>query len=171
MKLKGLIKNHPLGGMISMFVLGVILGLKYFSSNMDKQIDEIENKKNKFWKMFLILEDWIKNEQNGKKIEEYLAKQNINTVAIYGMNHIGKLLYHQLKNSGISVKYGIDQRAEAMAEEGLNVYSPQMALEAVDAVIVTVVNDVEEIYTVLNDKTDSLLLSISDIVCEMKESD
>ena len=47
--------------------------------------------------------------QEGKSIPQYLKKQNIKNVVIYGMSFLGNRLYYELSENGIEVKYGIDQ--------------------------------------------------------------
>lgn len=53
---------------------------------------------------------WIENARNGKKIEDFLVRNNYRKVVIYGLSQLGLELYYELQNSNnVELLYGIDQ--------------------------------------------------------------
>lgn len=66
---------------------------------------------------------WLKNKINGISLGEKLLEMNVCRVAIYGANELGKMVYHDMKNSAMSVSAFIDKNAEKYPEsiEGIPV--------------------------------------------------
>ncbi|MDE5717361.1 MAG: glycosyltransferase, partial [Lachnospiraceae bacterium] len=65
----------------------------------------------KFQKMFFIYDDWMKQQEQGRYIHEYLQKAGVGSVAIYGDSYIGKRLYCCLQKKGVVGRYVIDRTA------------------------------------------------------------
>ena len=109
---------------------------------------------------------WVEVNQQGKSVEEYLIKNNIYTVALYGMSFVGERLYEELKKSKVRVLYGIDRNAKKIFAE-IDVYTPDEKLERVDAIIVTSNFYFETIEEELKEKTDIPIINFEDILYEM----
>lgn len=90
--------------------------------------------------------DWLQRKQRGVHIQEYLLKSGYNKIAIYGMGEFGVSLEKELRNSGIEVKYGIDQTAyPEYIDTELKICRLDHRLEQVDAIVVTVIHEYEAI--------------------------
>ena len=59
------------------------------------------------------MNQWVSNHQKGKSLISYFEKNNYKKIAVYGMNYIGNTLIDELKNSQITVEYGIDKNKNA----------------------------------------------------------
>ena len=79
---------------------------------------------------------WIMIKQSGGSIVAYLEGKNIHSIAIYGMAELGNRLHRELKESSISVKYGIDMN-DGIQFRDLKIIRPVETDGDVDAVVVT----------------------------------
>ena len=104
--------------------------------------------------------------QRGKSIKEYLDKNEINSVAIYGMGRIGKRLYQELYQEGIRVEYVID-RNSAQSGFGVRCLLPEDELPETDMIIVTAICDYEEIKDALEPRVMCQLISLEKIIFEI----
>lgn len=113
-----------------------------------------------------LFNQWMRTKQEGKSIIDYLHKNDIKTVAIYGMSYVGERLYDELKDSDIEIKYAIDKNADGIYAE-VDVLSPEEDLPEVDLIIVTAVYFYNEIEDMLSKVTDCHISSLEDILYEM----
>ena len=123
----------------------------------------------KFQKMFFVYDDWIRLQENGKYIHEYLKKNGVESVAIYGDSYIGKRLHCNLKKNAVEVRYFIDRNAVYLDEE-IPVYIPQAGLPYVDLIIISLVENVEEISKELTALTKGRVCSISELLSTIKNA-
>ena len=86
---------------------------------------------------FSILNKWMQIKNRNMGLESFFRDNKMQTAAIYGIGALGKRLIEQLKLDGVTVSYGIDKRKSEINIEGIQVYSPEDALPAVDVIIVT----------------------------------
>lgn len=150
---------------------GLVVGMVCFisSKQMKKCKGEIKRWKDSSDKYYLytnILSYWLKNKQMGKTIADYLLRQGIKRVAVYGMGFAGERLLDELKDSSVEVVCGIDQNADTIWAD-VEVYSLNEKLPEVDAVIVTAIHYFDSIERNLKAKTSSRILSLEDILCGM----
>lgn len=118
---------------------------------------------------------WIQMRQKGKKVEAYLKNCHIHTAAIYGMGDMGKILYEELKDSGIEVAYGIDKNKSVSGIDGLPVISLSETLPRADLIIVTPVYFYVGIKQELKKITDIPVVSLEELIgqslfCEGREA-
>lgn len=121
----------------------------------------------KFQKMFFLYDNWLKLQDEGKNIYEYLKKCGVRCVAIYGDSYIGKRLYHSLNQNGVRVCYFIDMNA-AYLEEEIPVFSPQEGLPAVDLIIISLVEATEVIGEELTRLSETRICSVAELFDDMK---
>ncbi len=122
---------------------------------------------------YLLYAEWLKRKQNGESLGAYLRQNGWNRIAIYGMGAVGLRLYEELRGSGTEIPYVIDRRPRYVYSE-LRVCDLNGELEAVDAVIVSLQSDYEEIKKQLQGKLEAPILSIKDVIfrrCDMQGTD
>lgn len=109
----------------------------------------------RYRKKYDLVYQWMKLRQNGIKLEEFFYDRNLNSIALYGMGDLGRLIYSELKICG-KVKCGIDRMAGPVWEE-LPIYSLNSIQQKVDTILVTpvlITDEIEdEIYDVLGEQT------------------
>lgn len=126
----------------------------------------------KHLRMFLLMDRWMMAKQQGKSLERCLRQKGIASVAVYGMGYLGERLKDELKNTGIHIRYLIDQKQKAVCSE-FPVYDPDWKLPGTDAVIVTAVHDFDHIKRRLGRHNAVKIISFEDLVTdclEMKEN-
>lgn len=109
---------------------------------------------------------WLQNRNANKSISNYLKKMNISSAAIYGMGPAGKLLLSELKKENFDIRYGID-RNFIETDEDISIVTIEEHLEPVDAIIVTAINDFNEIKKNLEGKTNCRIISLEQIMFEL----
>lgn len=144
-------------------VLSFFIGRFVQKDKNDEKLEKQRKLAEKHLDMFLLMNRWVQNKTADKEIADYLLKNEIRTVAIYGMNYIGETLYTELKNTPIEVRYAIDRNAETMYAE-CDMLGPDNELPFVDAVIVTPLTGYDAIKEMLKKRIDCKIISIEDIV-------
>lgn len=87
---------------------------------------------------------WVAVRETDHSLSECIAEMGIRTVAVYGMQTIGKCLEKELRNSKVELLYAIDAKAECIYSD-LKILRPEDELPDVDAIIVTSIHAFEEI--------------------------
>ncbi len=116
--------------------------------------------------LFLMMNQWVKVKQEGKNLAEYFEKNGYHRIAVYGMSYAGETLVDELKDTGITVAYGIDRNADTIYSE-VNLFSIENSLEAVDAVVVTAITFFDEIEQHLSEKMECPIISLEDVLYEV----
>lgn len=126
---------------------------------------ESERKRaDKFFSYFKLLDRWLTCKEQNYSFEDYFIKNNIKTAAIYGMGQIGKHLKYELETAGIEVSYVIDE-GESVIYGKERHYNLRDDLPLVDIVIVTPVNEFEEIKNNILDKNRILnVVSVNSVI-------
>lgn len=149
----------------------VIIICIYIIILMKKYINHIEGMSSRYNIYYKMLNQWVKNKSQNKRISNFLREHDINTVAIYGIGEIGQRLYDELNQDQLNISYFIDAAGERKTAEGVDVISlKEIPLqEQVDAIIVTPVYDFESIYdNLLNKNVDTVILSLEGIIFKQK---
>ena len=116
--------------------------------------------------LFLMMNQWVKIKQEGKKLASYFDKNGYKRIAIYGMSYAGETLMDELKGTDITIVYGIDKNADSIYV-GVDIVSMEDVLDEVDAVVVTAITFFDEIEEKLSEKLNCPILSLEDILYEV----
>lgn len=148
-------------------VISLLIGMvimKVIDLNKEcKIVYEYKDALSKQTEFYDILVQWQKVHQEGKSIVDYFCKNNYNTVAIYGMKELGRLLLCELSETEIKVKYCIDRNVDSLNSPIIMV-APDGQLDIVDVVIITAVHAYNDIEPGLREKLGCEVLSIEDVV-------
>lgn len=137
-------------------------------------IGKKKRKKEEKWKelsekhlaLMRLLNQWVIVKQERKSIIDYFQRQNIKSIAIYGMSYVGERLLQELNDSEVEVKYAIDKNAEGIFAD-IDVIQPDEDLPIVDAIVVTPIFYFDEIENMLEQKTEIEILSMEDILYDL----
>lgn len=158
--------------MLLVMALGLVLGYILGALKMGKRAGKIIQSNNvtisKNIEFYHLMAQWVKLKQNGKSIEEYLQKNHCQTIAIYGMDIVGKILVEELRETSIDIMYLIDQNNKIVVN-GYKLLNPKDNLPPVDAVIVTPIYYYEDIKKMLSEKLDTNIISIKHMIDEILE--
>ena len=130
-----------------------------------KCIDRWKEEASKQRAMFLVMNQWTNVKQANRNLEEYFLKNELRKIAIYGMGLMGQQLINELKHSSIETAYGIDRNSDGIVS-GIKVVTMDEELADVDAVVVTVLKEFDEIRDALTKKLNCSVVAIEDILNE-----
>ena len=130
-----------------------------------KCIDRWKEEASKQRAMFLVMNQWTNVKQANRNLEEYFLKNELRKIAIYGMGLMGQQLIKELKDSSIETAYGIDRNSDGIVS-GIKVVTMDEELADVDAVVVTVLKEFDEIRDALTKKLNCSVVAIEDILNE-----
>lgn len=116
--------------------------------------------------LFLLMDQWVKVKQEGKKLEEYFIKNDYKKIAVYGMSYVGVRLVKELENSEIEIAYGIDRNAANIYSQ-IKLLTVEDELPDVDAVIVTLVGGYDKVFDMLISRLGCPIIALEDIVNEI----
>ncbi len=120
------------------------------------------------WKhMFFLMERWLKLKQDGCLLEHYFLEKGLKKIAIYGMGYLGCDLYDELDGGKIQIQYVIDKRG-ADLKDVVNVVSPESELKKVDAIVIAVLEEEEQIGVYLEKTNNMNIVMLSDIISWME---
>lgn len=146
-------------------ISGLLAGAGLMTSLSASRIDRIKSSSDKYWSLYLLMNQWVRIRQDGKNLKSYFQANGYQTIAIYGMNYIGETLYRELRESGIFVKYAIDKNAEAICSE-VDVILPEYIPGGVDVIVVTPITYFDEIEDELASKVSCPVISMEEILDE-----
>lgn len=159
-------------GRISIFttLLGVTVGAAIGAGLTIKKKETSDNgfKKlsDKHLALFLLMNQWVKIKQENKNVSSYLEKHGYMKIAIYGMSYAGETLVKELKDSNVTIVYGIDKNAEGMYAD-VDILSLDDHLPDVDAIIVTAITFYDEIEKQLSAKVNCPIISLEDVLYDI----
>ena len=102
-------------------------------------------------------------------ISDYLKQKGYQSIAIYGVTSLGKRLYEELNMDKLEISYFIDINAPFIDEQ-IPVYSPIEELKQVDAVIISLVQNAQQITELLQKKMTADILEMAELMKQVKET-
>lgn len=114
---------------------------------------------------FHLLNRWLYLRQNGKSLVSFFRDNLVESIAIYGMGALGERLFDEVKDSEISVDYGIDRIADLKGRTDMQIYGTgEDIFPKTEVIVVTPVQDYWAIVELLEAKTDAAIISLEDII-------
>ena len=151
---------------LAVMTAGAAAGGVAANSVAAKKIQQLTDGHKKVHELYMAFDQWLRIRQQGKTLAAYFERNNYKTVAIYGMKELGERLCDELKDSGIDVRYGIDQNADSIYAD-VDVITPDDDLEPVDVIVVTAIYYLDEIEEMLSEKVEYPVISLEDILYEV----
>lgn len=155
-----------LGASIVSALAGGIFGVGVVRKIFLEKIQQNQTMSDKHLALFLMMNQWVRVKQEGKCLASYFENNGYKKIAVYGMSYVGETLVDELKNTGITVEYGIDKNAE-LVDADIDIVSIDNQLKKVDAVVVTAITFFDEIEAQLSMKLDCPIISLEDILYEV----
>lgn len=113
-----------------------------------------------------IFDKWLSLKEKEVSLAQYFERNEISSVAIYGMGRLGKHLLSDLQQSQISVEFVIDKRQE-IKNIDLPIYNIEAAPVDVDTVVVALDYEYEKVIRELKEKGFKNVLLIENVIDEM----
>ena len=147
-----------------MIILAVISATAIWKCYVNKKSEVKSVKVDRFEIGFHMFNNWLKIKNQGRSLKSYFEDNDLKNIAIYGMGGLGERLFEELKALDINVIYAIDKMAGEKHIEGLRTIGIEDELTDVDAIIVTPVQDFYSIENILEEKIESEIISLEDII-------
>lgn len=151
---------------ISGFLVGALITFLYQQNKYENKIVKIEDKRDKFLAYFKLMCMWMEIENPTGDLKRYIEKSEMRTIAIYGIGRMGQRLCVELQDSNVEIKYIIDQNKNKQYRN-YAMCSLEDKLETVDAVVVTLTHDFDEIEQQLKKKIDCPIISLEELIYEV----
>lgn len=132
---------------------------RYFCNYQIKMMKEV-NKYKMYYQLCLY---WLQLKEEKGSITSFLINSKYNRVAIYGYGILGKILYSELIAQNVKVEYIIDQNAEKI-EEDIPMISLEDEIPEVDVIIVTIVDEFENIKKKIQEMSNSKIVSLQEVI-------
>lgn len=113
-----------------------------------------------------LLESWMHLRDIGIEFSGFFKKYGYKRIAIYGVGKLGKHLFCELSKGDIEVLFGIDQNSKCVTYP-VPVYSASQQIEEVDAIVITVIDQYEEIKKLLTEKVNCAIIPLEKIIQEL----
>lgn len=139
---------------------------KHYSEIEEKKFYEEQDMNRRLTKLnaaFSVAIKWLEIKQKGYSLAEYFKRNNIQSVAIYGMAALGCRLYDELENIGIKIKYLLDKNPDGM-EQIFEFTTLDNENLAVDVIVVTVAAAERQIVKELQSMGHKKVIGLSDIL-------
>ena len=126
----------------------------------------IENEFKKVKQKYELVFHWLELEMAHNDIISFFYERNIKSVAIYGMNDIGYMLYKKLVNSEVNVKYAIDNGIITLGRDEIKTVYIDDILEPVDMIIVAAIYQYESdcIKKVIEQRISTQVISLEELI-------
>ena len=124
-----------IGSTILAALTGAVVGAGTVGKIGKDRLAEANAMSIKHLELFKMMAQWVQVKQEGKKLASYFESHGYKKIAIYGMSYAGETLLNELKDSGITVVYGIDKNAASIYAD-IKILPKIDSLEEVDAIVV-----------------------------------
>lgn len=155
-----------IGSTILAALTGAVVGAGTVGKIGKDRLAEANAMSIKHLELFKMMAQWVQVKQEGKKLASYFESHGYKKIAIYGMSYAGETLLNELKDSGITVVYGIDKNAASIYAD-IKILPKIDSLEEVDVIVVTAITFFDEIEKMLAEETDCPVVSLEDVLFEV----
>lgn len=139
----------------------VILDLEKRKKRKVKVLEQEIEKQTSYAQLYC---HWLEAKNNGESSEKYFKELGYKRIAVYGMGEMASRLLEELKESSITILYGIDQNACCTISTISEVYSPDDELMDVDVIVVTPFMSFFAIKQKLEQKVTCPIISIEEVI-------
>lgn len=154
-------------GCILLAALCLVLILLLLYKN--KKNKTVKKEADKFFNMFALTAQWIRNNQKGKSVGDYLLAKGYKRIGIYGVGYLGQLLCDELDGSLVEIIYAIDKSESVSLSNStkrINVLRQADPRQQVDAIIVTAIQDYEGIKEKYRKSVECDIISLEQVIYE-----
>lgn len=151
------------------FGAGFVGGIAFMIYRCGYILENCRKRTDKFISYFNLLERWMTCREQNYLFAQFFYKNNIKSVAIYGMGKIGKHLKYELEKAGITISYVIDEGENALYGKEEH-YNLRDGLPMTDVVVVTPIYEYEEIKKrILNNNSKLKVVSVETVIGNIED--
>lgn len=143
--------------------IGIIIGVFWEHRRMRSIVEQKIKMIDKFQNYYQLFLAWLKLHERNICFDSYFNLYGINNIAVYGNGPVGKQFLKDMKNTKIQVDYVIDKKAEYMILD-IPIITLEQELPKVDAIVITIIDQIEDIAEKIRKRYDYQIISLEDIV-------
>lgn len=148
-------------------IVGAMIGGYYIGHKYCLLLEQTRWQANKNMAIIRLYDAWMMAKENSMGIDGYLSRKNISSIAIYGMDYRGIRLFHELKDTSIAIRYGVDRNPPARIA-GLDILHPdEIKSGSVDAVVVTAIFAFDGIKKDLESRGFTRILALDEMLYDL----
>ena len=149
---------------ICALLMGAAFGTGFFlgGKTLVGMVNDYKMRMNRNLSNMILLNDWLDFIYSGGRIDEYFHVHKYNKVMIYGNGYIGVRLSQALARTDIDVIAVMDKTDSSNGDGGVIGIDSQ--IPEVDCIVITPIFYYDEIFRMLQKKTDIPIVSIQTIM-------
>lgn len=149
---------------ICALLMGVSFGTGFFlgGKTLVGMVNDYKMRMNRNFSNMILLNDWLNFIYSGGRVDKYFHVHKYNKVMIYGNGYIGARLSQALAETGIDVIAVMDKTASSNGDG--EVIGIDSQIPEVDCIVITPIFYYDEIFYMLQEKTDIPIVSIQTIM-------
>lgn len=145
-------------------------GMQELAEQQEKQLEKLLRdarnnppRRDKYQIDYHQLLQWVMLKQRNISPADFFDRNHLKKIAVYGMGDLAYLLINELKDTDVSIVYGIDGNIHGDFW-GVHVISPEADFPDADAIIVTPVFAFDSICSRLRNKCEIPIISLEDVL-------
>ena len=153
--------------MVPALCLGIVIGKALQKYRGKEYQNQIKSYGEKWFEYFQLLNRWMAVKSEGKQIADFLVREEIHKIAVYGVGDLANRLSEELQNTDVQIMYGIDRDVSCTNSKIAPVFSLDDEWPEVDAVVITPFLSADNIGKDLIQKCSYRLISLDTIIYSM----
>lgn len=113
---------------------------------------------------FQLLNHWLEIKNEGKSVASYFEEMGYRHIAVYGMAELANRLSDDLKDSVITIDYGIDRDICCTIARIDEIYFPEDDLPETDVIVVTPYSSFKSVKENLKKRVKCPIISLEEVV-------
>ena len=134
-------------------------------SDLQSEIEGYERKLQQYRSYWETFDKWMTLKEQGRKATDFLEKQGVKNIAVYGLGMIGNHFLEEVRKSNLQIVCGIDGKGDSIHME-FPVITINDDIPDVDAIVVTVTYNYGGIYEKLKEKCQGKIYLINELIEE-----
>lgn len=143
--------------------VGGIAGLLWEHNRTKRIIEEKIRKLDKSQNYYGLLLSWLKLHAGKIPLDDYFEWHGADKIAVYGNGQIGQCFIKEMECAQTQISYIIDRNAENMVSK-LPIFTMEDELPQVDAIVVTVIDEFDNIAEAIRKKCGCSVVSIEEVI-------
>lgn len=164
---KNMRKRHSV--VRGVLVLGIGIGTGFICGALTEHkrmlsiVEEKVKKGDKFQNLYNMMLSWISMRQENRTFDDYFSWCGIRHIAVYGNGVVGQRFVKEMKSLETKISYIIDKKADIMVSK-IPVFTLQQECQPVDAIVVTILDEFDEIAEEIQKKYNYPVIPLDEVV-------
>ncbi len=145
------------------YIVITIIFFILFAKYCERIMKKIYKESKKYGYMYRTAYNWLRSSHDREKIILWFKKKEINSIAMCGIDELGRHLLSELEGTEIEIKFLIDRNTRREIGD-YKIYALSDELPEIDTIIVTSVFEFDEIASKLKAKETTKIISLAEVI-------